>query len=324
VSGGAAASLAQYGFVLLVAITLNFALPRLMPGSPLLLIAGADVGQLTPEQRAQVIERAGLDKSLPEQYVAYLGSLATGDFGYSFREKRPIADMIMERLPWTLLLAGTSLVISAIIGTILGAFAAWRRGRATDLTSLSGMIILEALPSFWLGMLFVSIFAVELGWFPSFGAMTPASDATGVEKVADIASHAFLPVLTLTLLSIPGIYLTMRYSMLGVMGEDFIRTARAKGLDDRAVALRHAARNALIPVVTVVALRLGFAFGGTVIVETVFSYPGLGRLIYESVSGRDYPVMQATFLVFTIAVLLSNLLADWVYPRLDPRARETA
>jgi peptide/nickel transport system permease protein len=322
-TGGAVGRLSQYAFVLLVAITLNFALPRLMPGNPLVLIAGAEVGELTPEQRAAVIERAGLNRSLPEQYVAYLANLATGDLGMSFREKRPIADMILERLPWTLLLAGTSLLISAIIGTVLGAFAAWRRGRATDLTSLSGMIVLEALPSFWLGMLFVSVFAVQLGWFPSFGARTPASGYTGMEAVLDIAGHAFLPVLTLTILSIPGIYLTMRYSMLGVMGEDFIRTARAKGLSDRSVALRHAARNALIPVVTVVALRLGFAFGGTVVVETVFSYPGLGRLIFESVSGRDYPVMQATFLVFTIAVLLSNLLADWVYPHLDPRARES-
>lgn len=314
--------IAQYAAVLLVAVTLNFALPRLMPGNPLLLIAGADVGQLTDEQRQQVIERAGLDRSLPEQYVTYLTDLATGDLGYSYRLKRPIADLVLERLPWTLLLAGTSLLISAIIGTVLGAFSAWRRGRPSDVGSLTSMIVLESLPSFWLGMLFVSIFAVQLGIFPSFGAQTPASGYTGLEAIADIASHAFLPVLTLTILSIPGIYLTMRYSMLGVMGEDFIRTARAKGLSDRAVLYRHAARNALIPVVTVVALRLGFAFGGTVVVETVFSYPGLGRLIFEAVSGRDYPVMQATFLVFTIAVLLSNLFADYLYPRLDPRARE--
>lgn len=313
----------QYAIVLLVAVTLNFLLPRMMPGNPLALIAGADVGLLTEEQRQEVIADAGLDQPLPVQYVTYLGALATGDFGYSYRQKRPIVDLIAERLPWTLLLAGTSLLISAVIGTALGAISAWRRGRATDVGSLTTMIILDSLPSFWLGMLLVSIFAVQLGVFPSFGATTPANDYEGWDAFLDIAHHAVLPVFTLTVLSIPGIYLTMRYSMLGVMGEDFIRTARAKGLTERAILFRHVARNALIPVITVVALRLGFAFGGTVIVETVFSYPGLGRLIFEAVSGRDYPVMQATFLVFTIAVLLSNLLADYLYPMFDPRARES-
>lgn len=320
--GALAARLGQYLIVLLVAVTLNFLLPRLMPGNPLALIAGADVGQLTPEQRQEVIERAGLDRPLAVQYVSYLGDLATGDLGYSYRQKRPITAVVLERLPWTLLLAGASLVISAVIGTLLGAVSAWRRGRATDVGALTLMIVLESLPSFWLGMLLVSVFAVQLGVFPSFGAMTPASGHEGIDAVIDVAGHAFLPVLTLSVLSIPGIYLTMRYSMLGVMGEDFIRTARAKGLSERVILFRHVARNALIPVVTVIALRLGYAFGGTVVVETVFSYPGLGRLIFEAVSGRDYPVMQATFLVFTIAVLLANLLADYLYPVLDPRARE--
>ena len=313
--------LAQYAIVLLVAVTLNFLLPRMMPGNPLALIAGADVGQLTPEQRQEVIKRAGLDRPLPIQYASYLADLVTGDLGYSYRQKRPITDLVLERLPWTLLLAGASLAISAVIGTMLGAVSAWRRGRATDIGALTAMIVLESLPSFWLGMILVSVFAVQLGILPSFGAVTPASGYEGVDVVVDIVRHAFLPVLTLSVLSIPGVYLTMRYSMLGVMGEDFIRTARAKGLSERAILFRHVARNALIPVVTVIALRLGYAFGGTVVVETVFSYPGLGRLIFEAVSGRDYPVMQATFLVFTIAVLLSNVLADYLYPMLDPRAR---
>lgn len=313
--------LAQYAIVLLVAVTLNFLLPRMMPGNPLALIAGADVGQLTPEQRQEVIERAGLDRPLPIQYAAYLADLVTGDLGYSYRQKRPITDLVLERLPWTLLLAGASLAISAVIGTMLGAVSAWRRGRATDIGALTSMIVLESLPSFWLGMILVSVFAVQLGILPSFGAVTPASGYEGVDAVVDVVRHAILPVLTLSVLSIPGVYLTMRYSMLGVMGEDFIRTARAKGLSERAILFRHVARNALIPVVTVIALRLGYAFGGTVVVETVFSYPGLGRLIFEAVSGRDYPVMQATFLVFTIAVLLSNVLADYLYPMLDPRAR---
>lgn len=311
----------QYVLVLFIAITLNFLLPRMMPGNPLALLAGADVGLMTPEQRAEVVERAGLDQSLITQYVGYWGDLVTGDFGYSFRQSRPIVDIIAERLPWTLLLAGTSLAFSALIGIALGAFSAWRRGRPSDVSLLGLMIALDSLPSFWLGMLFVSLFAVQLGVLPSSGAITAASSLEGMDLIIDIAEHAILPVVTLSLLSVPGVYLTMRYSMLSILGEDFIRTARSKGVSESGVLFRHVVRNALAPVVTVLALRLGFAFGGTVVIETVFSYPGLGRLIFEAVSGRDYPVMQATFLVFTVAVLLSNILADFLYPLLDPRAR---
>lgn len=313
----------QYLIVFGVAVTLNFLLPRFMPGNPLALIAGVDVGLLTPEQRQQIIASSGLDQPLIVQYFNYWGDLFRLDFGFSFRQSRPIIDMIAERLPWTLLITGASLAVSAVIGIVLGAASAWRRGRPSDVGTLSFMIALESLPSFWLGMLLVSIFAVQLGWLPSFGAITPAGRLEGMDAVLDVVSHAILPVVTLSVLSVPGIYLTMRYSMLSVLGEDFIRTARAKGASERRVLFRHVARNALAPVVTVLALRLGYAFGGTVVIETVFSYPGLGRLVFESVSGRDYPVMQATFLVFTVAVLLANLLADLLYPLLDPRTRAT-
>lgn len=313
----------QYLIVFGVAVTLNFLLPRFMPGNPLALIAGVDVGLLTPEQRQQIIASSGLDQPLIVQYFNYWGDLFRLDFGFSFRQSRPIIDMIAERLPWTLLITGASLAVSAVIGIVLGAASAWRRGRPSDVGTLSFMIALESLPSFWLGMLLVSIFAVQLGWLPSFGAITPAGRLEGMDAVLDVVSHAILPVVTLSVLSIPGIYLTMRYSTLSVLGEDFIRTARAKGASERRVLFRHVARNALAPVVTVLALRLGYAFGGTVVIETVFSYPGLGRLVFESVSGRDYPVMQATFLVFTVAVLLANLLADLLYPLLDPRTRTT-
>ena len=318
---GRAGRFLQYLIVFIVAVTLNFLLPRFMPGNPLALIAGVDVGLLSPEQRAEVIAGSGLDQPLFTQYLNYWIDLFRFDFGFSFRQNRPIIDMIAERLPWTLLLTGASLALSAVIGIVLGAASAWRRGRPTDVGLLSFMIALESLPSFWLGMLLVSIFAVQLGWLPSFGAVTPAGRLEGTDAILDVVSHAVLPVLTLAVLSIPGVYLTMRYSMLSVLGEDFIRTARAKGASERRVLFRHVARNALAPVVTVLALRLGYAFGGTVVIETVFSYPGLGRLVFESVSGRDYPVMQATFLVFTVAVLLANLLADLVYPLLDPRTR---
>lgn len=313
----------QYVFVLVVAITLNFFLPRLMPGNPLALLAGVDVGLLTPEERAEIIADEGLDKPLYEQYARYWGDVLTGDFGYSYRESRPITEMLFERLPWTLLLAGSSLVLAAVIGITFGAIAAWKRAGIFDVTSLWSMITLNSVPSFWLGMLLISLVAVRWGLLPSFGAETPASDFEGWDRIVDIVRHSILPVITLAVLSVPGVYLIMRYTMLGILGEDFIRTARAKGMSESRVLFRHVIPNALAPVVTVLALRLGFAFGGTVVIETVFSYPGLGRLIFEAVSGRDYPVMQAAFLLITIAVLLSNLLADFLYPLLDPRTKAT-
>lgn len=313
--------LGQYAIVILVAVTINFALPRLMPGNPLALIAGVDVGLLTPEQRAELIQEVGLNDPLISQYFDYWGSILRGDLGTSFRSGRSISDLIAERLPWTLLLTGGALVVSAGFGIVLGAISAWRRGSKIDVPLLTTMIALQSLPSFWLGMLLISVFAVQLGIFPSFGAISPAANLTGWANVRDIAEHAVLPIVTLSVLSTPGVYLTMRYSMLEVLGEDFIRTARAKGASERRVLFGHVARNAMAPVVTFLAIRLAFAFGGSVIIETVFSYPGLGRLVFEAVSGRDFPVMQSAFLVFTAAVLIANLVADLLYPLLDPRTR---
>lgn len=313
--------MAQYGVVVVVAVTLNFLLPRLMPGNPLALIAGVDVGMLTPDQRAEIVARVGLDAPMWQQYLRYWGDIFTGDFGFSFRSSRPIVDMILERLPWTLLITGLSLVVSAVVGVLLGAISAWRRGTKGDLSMLSGMISIESLPSFWLGMVLVSLFAVQWGLLPSFGAVTPASDLEGWAHVWDIISHAILPVTALSIVGTPGVYMTMRYAMLETLGEDYIRTARAKGAGERRVLFGHVARNTIAPVITVLAIRLGFAFGGTVIIETVFSYPGLGRLVFEAVAGRDYPVMQAAFLVFTAAILIANLAADLLYPLIDPRSR---
>ncbi len=311
----------QYLLVLVVAITINFLLPRFMPGNPLTLLAGIDVGDMTPEQKAEVLEEAGLDRSLFEQYIIYWGDLLRGDFGYSYRQNRPIGELLLERLPWTLLIAGTSLLISAVVGITLGAISAWRRASAADMGMLWSLIAIDSVPAFWLGMLLISVVSVRYGLLPSFGAVTAANDYQGWDKFVDIARHAILPIITLSIISVPGVYVTMRYSMLSVIGQDFIRTARAKGLSENAVLFRHVIRNSLAPVVTVLMLRLGFAFGGTVVIETVFSYPGLGRLIFEAVSGRDYPVMQAAFLLFTIAVLLSNVMAEILYPLLDPRTK---
>lgn len=313
--------LLEYLIVLAVAITLNFMLPRFMPGDPLRNIVGDGIDRMTPDEIAAARARHSLDQPIHVQYLGYWGKLLRGDFGYSYQKKRPVAEMMLTVLPWTLLLAGSALIISAVVGIILGAISGWRRAGWTDISLLWSMITLNSLPSFWLGMLLVSVVAVQWQLLPSYGAITPASGYTGWAKLMDIAEHAILPVTTLAIVSIPNVYITMRYTMLGVLGEDFIRTARAKGLNERTVLFRHVLRNALAPVATVLALRLGYAFGGTVVIETVFSYPGLGRLIFDAVSARDYPVMQGAFLLFTIAVLLANLLADLLYPWLDPRTR---
>jgi len=312
---------AQYLLVLALTVALNFFLPRMMPGSPLVFLAGEDVGFLDAEQRKQLYGLYGLDQPQWKQFVTYVANLARGELGYSFQRGRPISDMIAERLPWTLLLVGISLVLATLLGVALGAAAAWRRGTSLDLGTLGVAMLFESVPSFWLGMIFIAIFGATLGWLPIFGATTAGAAFSGWLLVLDRARHLVLPLATLTLITMPGTYLIMRYSMLSVLGEQYIATARAKGVAERFVLRRHAVRNALLPVATVFMLNLGFIASGATVIETVFSYPGLGRLLYEAVLNRDYPVLQGTFFVITVTVIAANVLADLLYPLIDPRVR---
>ncbi|MDI6772424.1 MAG: ABC transporter permease [bacterium] len=313
---------AQYLLVIVLTVMLNFALPRMMPGSPLVFLAGEDVGFLSPEQRHQLYALYGLDQPQWRQFLTYAANLARGQLGYSFQRGRPIAHMIGERLPYTLLLVGTALILATLAGALLGALAAWRRGSALDLGSLGVVMLFESVPSFWLAMIFIAVFAAGLGWFPVFGAGTAGVALAGWPLLVDRARHIALPLATLTIITIPGIYLIMRYSMLAVLGELYIATARAKGVSERAVLRRHAVRNALLPVATVFMLNLGFIVSGATIVETVFSYPGIGRLLYEAVLNRDYPVIQGTFFIITVSVIAANILCDLLYPLIDPRVRQ--
>ena len=312
----------QYALVLLAALTLNFFLPRMMPGSPLRFLAGENVGMLTPDQVAEVQTRYGLNEPLYEQYLRYLAGMFSGDWGYSYQAGLPVAETILERLPWTLLLVGTSLVIASLFGILIGAVASWYRGGWLDNTSLMSSVLLDSLPTFWLGMLLIAVFAVELRWLPIFGAVTPWGPKSGWPYLLDILRHLVLPATTLTLATLSGTYLVMRYSMLDVLGQDYIRTARSKGVHERQVLLKHALRNALLPVSTVIFLNLGFLIGGATVIETVFSYPGVGTLLYQAVLNRDYPVLQGSFLMLTVSVIVANILADAVYPLLDPRVRK--
>lgn len=313
--------IAQYLLVLVAAVSLNFFLPRAMPGSPLQFLAGEDVAMLPAAERQALLARTGLDQPLPHQYVKYVASLARGDLGYSYQANKPVLTMLIERLPWTILLTGTALLLSTLFGVIVGALAGWRRNHFLDHAAVSVSIFLDSVPTFWLGMMLVALFAVQWPLFPVFGALTPWSNLTGWAYVADVAKHLVLPTVTLTLASLSGTFLVMRYSLLAELGEDYIRTARAKGVAERRVLYKHALRNASMPVFTVFMLNLGTLVGGAVVIETVFAYPGLGRMLFEAASNRDYPLLQGAFLLITLSILVSNVLADLVYPLLDPRVR---
>lgn len=313
--------LLEYALTLFIAISLNFFLPRWMPGDPIALIAGSAVQQMGEEKIAELRAAYGLDQPLGGQYVRYLGNLLKGDLGQSYRYSggRSVAEVLVERLGWTLLLVGTSLTLATVLGSGLGAWAAWR-GRATDMGLLTLLFTLRAVPSFWLAMIFIPVFAIQLKWLPS-GDSYSFPRLEGWANVKDIALHAVMPVVVLTLAYMPTAFAVMRASMLGVLGEDYIRTARAKGVRERAVLFKHATRNALLPVVTSFAVDFGQLLGGVTLIETVFNYRGIGAMMFEAVKSRDYPLLQGGFLVFTVGVIGINLIVEWLYPRLDPRVR---
>jgi peptide/nickel transport system permease protein len=310
----------QYAGVLFVAIVLNFALPRLAPGDAVdYLLPPEAAGEVTAAERESVLAQYGLGGSPVTQFGSYLSRLAEGDLGVSIRYGQPVTEVLTERIGWTLLLVGGALALSTLLGVLLGFFAAWRRGSKSDTTSLTGVMVLDAMPPFFVGLLLILVFSVSLGWLPIFGAL-PATEASGLALVFEASQRLILPLVTLTLGFVGTVYLIARASLVGELQEDYVLMAEAKGLSPRQVR-RHAQRNALLPVVTITLVGLGTLIGGAAVVETVFSYPGLGRLIYESVLARDYPVLQGAFLLLAVGVLLCNFVADLLYPLLDPRLR---
>ncbi len=316
----------QYAVTILVLLTLNFFLPRMMPGDPLSYLLGdpgADAPMLvTEEMRANLLEYYELDKPLLGQYWGYLSGLARGDLGWSIYYGAPVASVILGRLKWTLLLGGTASLVYVALGILLGAVSAWRRGSGTDIVLLLTVFSLGSWPPFFLGMVLIVFFSYQWGMFPIGGAQSAqAARLGGFAQAWDILRHWTLPALTLVLTYLPGIYLITRNAMLSVLGEDYVRTARSKGVLESVVLLRHALPNAVLPIVTTVAMRFGFMIMGTMFVEVVFAYPGMGTLIYEAGSARDYPLLQGAFLVTMVFVLGLNLTAELLYARLDPRLR---
>lgn len=306
--------------VLAVAIVLNFALPRLAPGDPIdFLIPAEQANKITPEQRQELASSYGLHGSTWEQFGRYLANLARGDLGTSTRYGAPVKDLLGDRLPWTLLLVGSSVLLSTLIGAALGFRSAWRRGSGSDVRTLTGVMVLDSFPPFFVALLLVLLFSVQLRLLPVFGAL-PGSESTGLAFAIEVVRRAILPIAALTLSGLGSAFLVARSAAVTELGEDYVTMAAAKGLDGSGVR-RHARRNALVPVWTVGMLNVGALFGGAAPVETVFAYPGLGRLIYESVLSRDYPVLQGAFLLIAAGVIAANLIAELVYPFLDPRVR---
>ncbi|MEA3345665.1 MAG: ABC transporter permease [Chloroflexota bacterium] len=315
---------AQYLLTMLIVLSLNFFLPRMMPGDPLSYLTGdpmADMPMAISERlRERLLAYYGLDQPLARQYADYLINLAHGNLGWSIYYNAPVSSVLLGRLKWTLLFMGTATVVYVALGILLGALSAWRRGTKTDIGLLISVFSFGSWPPFFLAMLLIIFLSVKLGAFPIGGAKSPTGSHVGGLRLAiEVTYHLFLPCLALVLTHISGVYFLMRNSMLGVLGEDYVRTAKAKGLRERDVLLRHALPNALLPIVTMIAMRFGFLIMGTMFVEVVFAYPGMGTLIYQACTVRDYPLLQGAFLLIMAFVILFNLAADLLYVHLDPR-----
>jgi peptide/nickel transport system permease protein len=314
----------QYATALFLILILNFFLPRMMPGDPFLILSADSenevISVLTEEQRQYFISYYGLDRPIYEQFARYILSVARGDLGESIYYKVPVWEAIWTRLPWTALIVLGATLMSTVAGVLLGLFSARRRDRPADKMLMAGLISFAEIPSFLLGLVILLAFSVKLKAFPLAGAITPfAHYSHPLNVIWDIGYHAVLPMITLSLTQLTGIFLLTRNTLVTVMTKDYIRTARAKGIGERLVWNRHALRNALLPVVTRIGFMIGMLMGGAVLVENVFSYPGVGSLLRSSVIARDYPLIQGIMLVMAFSILTVNYLVEIVYERLDPR-----
>jgi len=314
----------EFFLTFFLAISINFFLPRLVPGDPIKLIAGDAAPQLGKERIAALRAQYGLDKPLSEQYMIYLKQLAHGDLGMSYRYSggKTVVEVLIENFRWTLLLVGVSLVLALFLGSALGIWSATRHGDSIDFGLLSGVYILRAIPPFWLAMLLIPIFAIQYRYLPA-GDSYSIPRLEGWENVKDVVRHALMPILVLILAYLPTAYVIMRAAMFGILESNYIRTARAKGLPNRWVVLKHGLRNALLPVITSFMVDFGQLLGGVTVIEAVFNYRGIGNMMFEAIKSRDYPLLQGGFLLFTITILALNILTEMMYPLLDPRLRRT-
>jgi peptide/nickel transport system permease protein len=312
----------QVILTLFAVATFDFVLFRVLPGDPIKLLSRA--GRLSAEAIERLRVVFGLDKSLPVQYLYYLKNILTGELGISITYRRPVAEILQERITNTLILLAAATVIVVAIGVTAGVIAAARRGSRVDGALVITSLVFWSLPTFWTGLILVIILGVYWGGLPVAGIFTPGATFSSFwDKALDLGSHLILPTITLAIVDMGQFMLITRSTLADVLTEDYITTARAKGLPFRRVLWRHGLPNALLPIITTTALYASLVIGGAIQVETVFSWPGMGRLMYDAVLRRDYPILEASFLLLSATVILANFLSDILYLIIDPRVKET-
>ncbi len=308
---------------LAVVVTIDFFLFRVLPGDPVRAVIGRNV-RISKEAQQALREQFGLDKPIfPDQFVNTIGQWAQGNLGVSWSLRRPVGEVLMSKLGYTLLLITSGQVLSIVLGITLGLFAGWKRKTAVDVSALTFSLIAWATPTFWLGIILLAAGSTWLG-LPTGGSVEPGNIGKPfLENLPDILRHLILPTLAFTIVYLGEYMLIMRSSILEVLSEDYILTAKAKGFSHWQVLRKHALKNAMLPIVTLVALNLGFTVSGAIYIETVFSYDGLGKLFQTALEKQDFPLLQGAFLLLAVSVIVANLLADLLYTYLDPRVRET-
>ena len=305
--------------VVLLSVCFNFTLIRLAPGDPIRIMAGTD--NPNEEMIEALQQKYGLDKSILEQFVMFLGNVAKGDLGYSYISDESVIKLIGEKIGPTLALSLTAVLLSVTIGTLIGIYAARKNGSKFDQFVCSISYVFDATPGFWLGLMMILIFASTLKWFPTSGMVNLRANYKGFAYFADVCRHLVLPITTMVLTQTPYYFRIARSSVLQVMSEDFITTFKATGMKESRIFNKYVLRNAILPTVTVLGMSLAFLLSGSVLIETVFAWPGMGRLMFSSISKRDYPVLTGIYLVTSVVICIAMILVDILYGFIDPRIR---
>lgn len=303
--------------VVLVVVALNFFIIKLAPGDPVNIMAGFD----NPNEEFKMAVRAkyNLDKPLITQFFTYIYRLVQGDLGESYYSSRPVTELLAERMGASLLLSGTSAVLAFIIGTVLGLTAGKKEDSMQDKVLSAGTYVANAMPSFWLGLMLIFVFASRLGWLPTQGMYSLRENYTGIARYIDLGKHLILPVTTLVLVQIPGYFRITRSSVIQVMADDYITTFRVTGMSEKKIYMKYVLKNTILPVVTLFGINVAYIVAGSTLVETVFSWQGIGILMYTAIAKRDYNVLMGTYLIIAVSVAFFMILVDVIYAKLDPR-----
>ena len=308
----------HYLLILAVVVVMNFLIPRMLPGSPVRTLIGEDAGSMTAEQKMGILQAYHLTEPLFVQFLFYLRDLFTGNWGVSYSKRLPIAQLLFPAAGWTLLLSGVTMVLSAFFGCLLGAWSARRGAKRRGIGTALFTAVCDAIPTFWIAVLLLAVFSAKLGWFPAYGAYDMWSGATGWARVADVAYHMVLPVAALVLTSLMPYFSTARFGVLQTQTQNYVHMACTRGVPRGRVRTHYILRNGLVGVFTMLMMDIGYLLSGSVLVETVFSYPGLGVLMRDAVAARDYPLIQYTFLISSVLTVAALFAADVCYRKIDP------